>query len=56
MRSSSYIDPLDWIKKKKGTVNPENTEDKCFQSTATVASTMKKLNCIQKEFQILNRL
>ena len=33
----SYIDSLDWIKKKKATINPKNKEDKCFQCAATVA-------------------
>ena len=26
----SYIDPPDWIKNKKETINPENEGDKCF--------------------------
>ena len=25
----SYIDSLDWIKKKKATINPKNEDDKC---------------------------
>ena len=36
-RSGSYIDSPDWIKKKKATINPKNTDDKCFQYTANVA-------------------
>ena len=32
----SYIDSLDWIK-KKATINPKNTNDKCFQFAAGVA-------------------
>ena len=36
----SYIDSPDWIKKKKTTINPKNTDDKCFQYAVTVA-----LNC-----------
>ena len=27
----SYINSPDWIKKKKATINPKNTDDKCFQ-------------------------
>ena len=27
----------DWMKKKKATINPKNTDDKCFQYEATVA-------------------
>ena len=33
----SYIDSPDWIKKKKATRNPKNTDNKCFQFAATVA-------------------
>ena len=29
-RGGSYIDSPDWIKKKKVTINPKNTDDKCF--------------------------
>ena len=36
-RGGSYIDFADWIKKKKTTINPKNTDDKCFQYAATVA-------------------
>ena len=36
-RGSSYIDSPDWIKKKKVTINPTNTDDKCFQYAVTVA-------------------
>ena len=32
----SYIDSLDWIKKKKATINPKNEHDKCFQYAVTV--------------------
>ena len=34
-RGGSYIDSPDWIKKKKATINPKNTDDKCFQYAAT---------------------
>ena len=37
-RNGSYIDSPDWIKKKNVTTNPKNTDDKCFQYAATVAS------------------
>ena len=36
IHGGSYIDSPDWIKKKKETINPKNTNDKCFQYTATV--------------------
>ena len=37
IRGSSYIDSADWIKKKKATINPKNTDDKCFQYAVTIA-------------------
>ena len=37
-------------------MNPENEDRKCFQCAATVALNFKKLNHIQKEFQILYHL
>ena len=55
IRGGSNIDSTDWIKKeKKATINLKNIDDKCFQCAATVPSIIKKLNHIQKEFQILN--
>ena len=33
----SYISSPDWIKKKKATVNPKNTDNKSFEYIATVA-------------------
>ena len=36
-RGGSYIDSPDWIKKKKATINPKDTDDKCFQYAVTVA-------------------
>ena len=55
-RGSSYIDSPDWIKKKKATINPKNTDDNFFQHAVTVALNFGKLSGIQKEFQILNHL
>ena len=37
IRGGSYIDSPDCIKQKKATINPKNTNDKCFQYAATVA-------------------
>ena len=42
-RGCSYIDSPDWIKKKKATINPNNTDDKCFQYAATVALNYKEI-------------
>ena len=53
-RGGSYIDSTDWI--KKATINTKNTDDKCFQYAATVALSYEKIELIQKEFEILNRL
>ena len=37
-RGGSYLDSPDWIKNKKGTINPINKKDnKCFQYVVTVA-------------------
>ena len=36
-RGVLYIDSPDWIKKKKTTINPKNTDDRYFQYAITVA-------------------
>ena len=36
-RGDSHIVFADWIKQKKATINPKNTDDKCFKYAATVA-------------------
>ena len=35
--SGLYIDSSGWVKIKKATMNPENTDDKCFQYAANAA-------------------
>ena len=35
-RGDSYIDSPDWIKKKKVTINLQNTDNTCFQYATTV--------------------
>ena len=35
--ADEVIEELDWVKNKKGTVNPFNDRNKCFQYIATVA-------------------
>ena len=42
-RGGSYIDSPDWIKNKKGTINPRNEDDTCFQYAATVALNYKEI-------------
>ena len=34
--AGSYIDTPGWIKKKKATINPKNTDDECFQYAVTL--------------------
>ena len=36
-RRESYIDPPEWIKNKKVTINPIINDDKCFQYALTIA-------------------
>ena len=44
-RGSSYIDPPKWIKNKKVTINPQNTEDNnCFQYAITTALNYQNIN------------
>ena len=38
-----YIDSLDWIKKKKATINQKNKDDKCFQYAERVALNYEKI-------------
>ena len=45
-RGGSYIDSPDWIKKKKATINPKNTDDKCFQYAATVALNYEEIESL----------
>ena len=33
----SYIDSPEWLKNKKATINPKNSDDKCFQYAITAA-------------------
>ena len=36
-RGGSYIDSLDWIKRKKATINPKNKNNKCLKYAITAA-------------------
>ena len=49
-----YIDSPDWIKKEKATINPKNTDDKCFQYAVTVKLWRNQVES-RKSFK-LNRL
>ena len=45
-RGSSYINSPEWIKNKKVTINPQNTEDNnCFQYAITVALNYQNIDC-----------
>ena len=44
-RGSSYINSPEWIKNKKVTINPKNTEDSnCFQYAITAALNFQNIN------------
>ena len=42
-RGESYTDSLKWIKNKKGTINPKNSDDKFFQYAIYVALNYKRI-------------
>ena len=43
-RSGSYIEPPEWMKNKKATINPHNKDDdKCFQHAVTIALDYDKI-------------
>ena len=43
-RGESYIESAKWIKDKKSTINPKNSNYKCFQYAVTVALNHDKIN------------
>ena len=56
-RASSNINSPKWIKNKKVTINPKNTNDnRCFQYAITAALNYEKILKIHKEFLSLNHL
>ena len=55
-RGGSYIESAKWIKDKKSTINPKNSDYKCFQYAVTVALTMIKLTKSLKEYLRSNLL
>ena len=42
-RGGSYIDSPEWLKNKKTTINPKNSDNKCFQYVVTVALNYKQI-------------
>ena len=55
-RSGSYINSPAWIKKKKAKINPENTDNKCFRYTATVALNYEEIESHPERVSKLNSL
>ena len=52
-----YIDPTDWIKNKKATINPINKKDnKCFQYVVTVALNHEKIKRDLEKIKEINFL
>ena len=47
----SYIDFLEWIKKKKATINPKKTDKKCFQYAATAALNYEEIESHPQSFK-----
>ena len=43
-RGGSYIDSPKWLKDKKSTINPKNSNHKCFQYAATLALNFDNIN------------
>ena len=43
-RGGSYIDSPKWLKNKKSTINPKNSDYKCFQYAVTLALNLDKIN------------
>ena len=52
-RGDSCIDSPDWIKRKKTTKNPKNTDDKCFQYAATVTLNYEETESHPERFSII---
>ena len=42
-RGGSYIDSPKWLKDKKSTINPKNSDNKCFQYAVTLALNLDKI-------------
>ena len=42
-RGGSYIDSPKWLKNKKSTINPINSDYKCFQYAVTLALNLDKI-------------
>ena len=52
-RGGSYIDSPEWLKNKKATINPKNSDNNCFQHALTVAFNHQN---IEKNPQIISKI
>ena len=52
-RRGSYIDSPEWLKNKKATINPKNSDNNCFQHALTVAFNHQN---IEKNPQIISKI
>ena len=50
---SSYIDFPKWLKSKKATINPKNSDNNCFQYALTVALNYQS---IKKDLQRISKI
>ena len=53
---SSYIDSPKWLKNKKATINPKNSDNNCFQYALTVALNYQSIKKPVTEYQKLSLL
>ena len=44
----SYINSPEWLKNKKATINPKNSDDKCFQYALTVAFNYEQIKKVPR--------
>ena len=52
-RRGSYIDSPEWLKNKKATINPKNSDKNCFQHALTVAFNHQN---VEKNPQIISKI
>ena len=52
----SYIESPEWLKNKKTTMNPKNSDDNCFQYALIVALNYLNIKKTLKEYQNLSLL
>ena len=55
-RGGSYINSPEWLKNKKATINPKNSDDKCFQYALTVALIYEQIKKDPQRISKINML